>query len=279
MMINNASGLIHVENDLFMVADDNRDQLRLFRLNINQPNRLRFKELNVCLNLGDGGFGNSDFESLAKSGDDYYVIGGFSEQNYRKLLKFKLNGHSLSGQKVPISFKPEPEIQSGEIDIEALTAWRDNKLMAGFRDPTKDGYAQALIFDPNDSDIPKTLLSFDLDGRKFRDCARIDDNNFLILAGPKRSDNERPIYLWDGKVIADRPIEPLKCQIDYGEFRAEGICVRQTDSSILEILVGSDQSSINQMDKFKLRYAKVNGVSELHERNFNFQKVKVELYG
>jgi len=48
-----ASGLIHVERNIFMVAEDNSDLIRFFYLNTDDPDNLRFEPTGHHLNLGD----------------------------------------------------------------------------------------------------------------------------------------------------------------------------------------------------------------------------------
>jgi len=273
-----ASGLIHVEGDLFLVSEDNSDSLRFFQLStINQDN-IRFRSTGEKLELGEGRTGNSDFESLAgiedRTGRRYYATSSYKKPRRSKLLCFRTNGTALAASPDTVAFDPTSDLQGQKVDVEALTSYRQDKLLVGFRKPACHGKALAIFFNVATSE--KCIRFFDLRQRVFRDCVRIDDNNFLFLAGPESGGRpRRAIYLWNGRLDAMRP---KKCRIDLGNLRAESICVRlgSRDQGSLEILIGTDESSSNS-GKFKLRYVKVNNVRELLEQENRLRKVTVDV--
>ncbi|MFQ6538697.1 MULTISPECIES: hypothetical protein [Aphanothece] len=179
------------------------------------------------------------------------------------------------------------DLAGDDINIEALSAWRGNQLLVGLRKPAaEDGHAQALLLDPAVPEAAPTPLLFDLGGRRFRDCVRIDDQHFLILAGPKHDDDsdrknktKRPMFFWNGDLTSSEPIQPTRCRLDYGKLRAEGLCIRRKDQHGLEIFIGSDESAVDRRDPFKLRYATVSSIEQLLTDTIPTRKVRVELYG
>lgn len=134
--------------------------------------------------------------------------------------------------------------------------------MVGFRKPLLQGQAPAIFL--HTDTLQKDLRYVDLQQRAFRDCVRIDDDNFLILAGPEKGTKPlRQIYLWNGHID---DVRPKKCRIDLGNLRCESICVRQgLEGDSLEILIGTDENS-SSGGNFQLGYVKVNNILELLEK-------------
>lgn len=281
-----ASGLIHVTDNLFLVAEDNQDCLRFFRLDFSDSNDPSFRNTGQSFCLDNGQKQNSDFESMARLGDVFYVIGGYNRKERNRLLSFQLNGWELTTSPLTIPFKPSSFFRRRKRDVEALTSYGTEQLLVGFRKPLdRQGRAQALIVNTNDGGIQSNSpLRFDLQQRGFRDWVQVDANNHLILAGPKRrlGQSSRKIYLWDSNNI-EADIRPTKCNIDLGNFRAEGICVRKNEDG-LEILISSDESKpaekLKNNDKitFKLRYIKVSNITDLTQgRHPLLQTVEVDV--
>ena len=268
-----ASGLIHVEGSLFLVAEDSSDLVRFFYLNTDDPNNLRFQSTGQYLNLGTGAASNSDFESLARIGHSFFVIGSYNAPKRKKLLRFQIDGTSLKAPPKKLTFDPTSSLETKKIDIEALTAFRQDTLIVGFRKPLLKGKAPAIFFHPGT--LKKDIFYFDLRKRVFRDWVRIDDDHFIILAGPEKGNKpRRRIYLWNGHLD---DLRPQKCKIDLGNFRGEGICIRQgiSDAS-LEILIGSDESS-GSGGNFKLGYVRVDNIMELLKKENELVKVRVSV--
>ncbi|MBU1418084.1 MAG: hypothetical protein KKD01_17310 [Proteobacteria bacterium] len=272
-MMQDASGLIHVERNLFLVAEDNSDLIRFFELNTDDQGNPCFQSTGQNLNPGDGAASNSDFESLARIGDLFFVIGSYNAPERRKLLRFQMNGTALTAPPETISFDLAAIFLQEEIDIESLCAFRQDTLMVGFRKPLLQGKAPAIFF--NTDTLETDIRYFDLRQRAFRDCVRIADDSFLILAGPEKGNKpRRRIYLWNGTFD---DVRPQKCMIGLGNLRGEGICVRQGQGlglDSLEILIGTDESSGSGGD-FKMGYVKVNNVKELLENEIRLIDVRV----
>lgn len=105
-MMQDASGLIHVDRYLFMVAKDNSDLIHFFYLNTDDQDNLHFQSTGQNFNLGDGTAGNSDFESLARIENSFFVIGSYNTPERKKLLRFQVNGTILTAPQ-----RPSPSIQ------------------------------------------------------------------------------------------------------------------------------------------------------------------------
>jgi len=240
-----ASGLIHIDGARFLVAEDETDVLRFFSFNsdgliFTAGGRIEF------------GRSESDFESLAYDPGSrrYYCIGSHSADYSQRLLGFGLNG--LDAVNVAeISFDAN-RLAGKKVDIEALSV-HDSRLFIGFRRPMRSNRALAVMFDINSG--AQVMTSFDLAGRSFRDVVRIDDTNYLILAGPEKGgdyeDLPSSVFWWNGSLFTP---EIRSCGVDLRGFRAEGVAVRQLANGPLEVFVGSDESKIPGARCFRLLY-------------------------
>lgn len=260
-----ASGLIHVDKNYFLVAEDEIDQLRIFEFS---PETHSFSATDILLDFGAQ---ESDFESIAydPAAEKYYCIGSYSADYSRLLMSFQLQDLKVSNvEKIP--FEPEILLQR-PINIESLSVVQDG-LFIGYRSPSFSEKAIATIYNPTSG--AQLITLFDLENRVFRDMVRIDNNNYLILAGPEKGKhyNKYPskVYWWNGELFSPR-LET--CLIDLVDFRAESICVRENESGCIDVLVGSDESKIKQAKQFRMLYFSVINLPQL----FNEKQKGVEL--
>ena len=148
-----ASGIIHVDADRFLVAEDETDILRYFSLDMSSG---VFEATGETINLGNR---ESDFESLAysHSEDHYYCIGSHDRDHTQRLWRFQKDGSNAES----ISFDAGRLLD--DVNIESLTVWQ-SKLLVGYRSPSRNGLALAIVFDT--SSKTQLLASFDLEGRR-----------------------------------------------------------------------------------------------------------------
>lgn len=253
-----ASGIIHVEGNRFLVAEDEIDILRYFVLN-------KDKRTFSATGRIDLGHDESDFESLAYDLDSqrYYCIGSHGQDYSKRLLGFQLEESEVS-HITELHFDAQHLINE-DVDIEALSTW-GSKLFIGYRRPSLNKFAVAVLFDANSG--AQLLTTFNLSGRTFRDIVRIDENNYLILAGPKKGKDYKTfpscIFWWNGDVFSP---EVIRCQVDLNGFRAEGIAIRICDDKSIDVLIGSDESKTELAECFRLLYFNVIDVPALINRN------------
>lgn len=253
-----ASGIVHFRDDLYLVAEDETDRIRLFELSL--PAR-RFAATGRVLDFGSQ---ESDFESLAfdPRAASYYAIGSHSADYSQRLLAFELDGDMIR-HATDLRFAAD-HLVDGEINIEALTVV-EGRLLAGYRSPARGGRALAVLFDPASGD--QLLLDFDLQGRVCRDLARIDETNYLVLAGPEHGSDydRRPprLFWWNGQLF---PRALRECAVDLRGIRAEGLGCHLHADGHLDLLVGSDESKVEGADRFRLFHLGLARIEQLWDR-------------
>jgi hypothetical protein len=264
-----ASGMIHIQGDRFLVAEDELDVLRYFVLD---RQKLTFSATTEVIHFGHR---ESDFESLAFDPREqrYYCIGSHGEDYSERLLSFELAGSEASKLRV-IRFDAR-HLVNEDVDIEGLSVWGTHLFM-GYRRPSRNSTALAVLFDIKSG--AQLLTSFDLAGRTFRDVVRIDDENYLILAGPQqgRDYDSLPsrIFWWNGDIF----LPQLKqCDVELDKFRAEGIATRICSDGSLEVLIGSDESKTKSAKCFRLMYLNVPAIANLKQERINPLELKVTL--
>ena len=261
-----ASGILYIENNTFLVAEDETDILRYFYLDTEKHT---FTATQQTIILGEN---ESDFESLAYDTEiqRYFCIGSHGAEYSKRLVSFQTGSEGQATDVYEIDFDAK-HLVSGKIDIEALTVW-NAQLLIGYRKPHDRKKALAILFDPENN--TQLLCKFDLAGRTFRDMVRIADKSYLILAGPEKGkeDNKYPscIFWWNGDIF--KPGLKL-CEIDLSGYCAEGIAVRVQSDNSLDILIGSDESKTKSAKVFRMLCLSVSGIDEL----FNVAKKPVEL--
>ena len=250
-----ASGIIHVEADRFLVVEDEVDILRYFVLD---KQKHTFTATNETIDLGRH---ESDFESIAfdSKSQRYYCIGSHGEDYSQRLVSFQLT-ENIVDNVVELSFDAQLLIRD-KVDIEALSIWGSH-LLIGYRKPDRSKLALFVIYDIESGN--QMLTGFDLAGRTFRDWVRIDDENYLILAGPARGKDYSKlpscIFWWNGDVFSP----DLKlCEISLKGFRAEGIATRQNNNGSIDVLISSDESKVKSAKHFRMFYIKESSIPSL----------------
>ena len=260
-----ASGIIHIDGDRFLVAEDETDILRYFSLDMTGG---VFEATGETIDLGRQ---ESDFESLAydRSEDCYYCIGSHHQDYSRRLWRFNKDGSNAE----IISFNAEHLLD--DVNIESLSVWK-NKLLIGYRSPSRNGLALAVVFDTNSK--AQLLTSFDLEGRVFRDMVCINDDNYLILAGPERGKHYKKqpprLYWWNGDLFNP---ELGLVDLDISDYRTEGIATRLDDDGQITVLVGTDESAIKKQKRFQMLYCRAQGIDELLQETHQLTALTVKL--
>lgn len=265
-MMLDASGIKHVESNRFPVAEDEIDILRYFVLD-------KEKRTFSATDKIDIGHDESDFESLAfdPGSQRYYCISNHGEDYSKQLLGF-LDKSEISNIS-DLHFDAQHLIDD-DVDIDPLSTW-GSKLFIGYRRPSLNKFAVAVLFDANSG--AQLLTSFNLSGRTFWDIVRIDDSNYLILAGPEKGKDYKTlpscIFWWNGDVFSPKVIQ---CQVDLNGFRAEGIAIRICDDNSFDVLIGSDESKTELAECFRLLYFNAADIPALFGRANKAVELKVE---
>ncbi len=242
-----------------LVAEDERDCLRAFAFDSQQGS------LRATGQTLDFGARESDFESLAFDENDgwYYCVGSHGEKYSRRLIRFRIDGNTHSEPQT-IHWRADALVR-GHIDIEALTVCEGGVLL-GFRSPMRKQHALAVWLNPESG--VQLLGRFDLGGRSFRDLCRIDDANYLILAGPQQGKHysrlpSRVIW-WNGSLKAPHL---HVCPLDLQGVRAEGIAARRNTQGMLDVLIGTDESKVAGARQFRAFHIACKDVDELRTRS------------
>jgi hypothetical protein len=264
-----ASGIIHVREDLYLVAEDELDVLRFFQLDLENGS------FNATGDVIDFGQEESDFESLAYDPvrQRFYCIGSHGYSYSKRLVAFQLDRDSnVSSFEIDFDAK---QFFDDDVDVEALSVW-NSRLFIGYRRPTRKDTAIVVIFDVDCGS--QVLTCFDLGGRSFRDIVRIDDDNYLILAGPERGKHYRKlpprVFWWNGDIHCPKLAQ---CDIDLGGFRAEGIAAKVHHDTSIEILIGSDESKIKEAGEFRMRYYRAGNLSAITDSHLKTVELSVSL--
>lgn len=264
-----ASGLIHVQEDLFLVAEDELDHLRFFEFSSSNGT---FRYTGQLLDFGAQ---ESDFEPIAylPRQNSYYCIGSHSTDYAKMLLRFRLRDQQPVDIET-LEFDPEWLVGSN-VNIEALSVYHDS-LFIGLRSPSFGDKAAAIIFNPASG--AQLLTAFDLDQRVFRDMVCIDPDNYLILGGPERG-RDYPactalVFWWNGNLL-NPEVKPLA--IDLNDFRAESICACRPADGRIDILIGSDESKVNRANQFHMRHTASPDLDGLFAESVATRELKVDI--
>ena len=157
----------------------------------------------------------------------------------------------FANDKVLRPFQALPSKENG-IDIEGIAADGDKKLFIGFRGPVLRGnFVPVLVMAFEDEfkegDLKYDILFVNLGGRGIRDMIRLQDDEFLILAGPMGDGpGSYRLYRWNGQdcVPGKDKIDALKnvkALCDLPEMpegaKAEGLAVMGRPNGEYEFLI------------------------------------------
>ncbi len=165
-------------------------------------------------------------------------------------------------------FRALPSKENG-IDIEGIAADGDEKLYLGLRGPVLRGnYVPIVVVEFKggftEDDIEESdVLFVNLGGRGIRDLLRLDDDEFLILAGPVGDgDGSFRLYGWNGKDCVpgtDKPdallnARPL-CEIPVPTSRAkaEGLALLDRSGGRYEFMIAYDGIPDGGVQVFRCR--------------------------
>jgi len=226
-----ASGAVAVSSNLFVVADDEDNRLRLYRADRGGASIKQF-DCSSFLQLA-GSSAEADLEGAARLGDRAFWIGSHGRNQKGKqrpsrcclfATDFRMTGGELTLTPVgkpyrrllvdlanDSRFKPfhlaeaarRAPKEAGGLSIEGLSATPEGHLLIGFRNPVPNGKA-LLIPLTNPSEVvegkPARLdpaIQLDLGGLGIRDIA-CHDGTYIITAGSWRGGGHFRLFTWSG---------------------------------------------------------------------------------
>jgi hypothetical protein len=263
-----ASAGLAVSSNLFVVADDEDNKLRVYRVDEPGPPVKEF-DLSAFLEVSGKSL-ESDLEGAAKIGNRAFWI---SSHGRNKDGKLRLNRDRFFATDIgfakgevtltPVG-RPYKTLQEdliadarfakfhfaegatrapkspGGFNIEGLSATGEGQLLIGFRNPVPDGKALLIpLVNPNDvlagkRPVFKPAIRLELDGLGIRDIA-FHEGTYVIIAGPARGGSSFEIYFWRGPGS-----KPERVKVKHlSEYHPEGIVI-YPERGLSEIQILSD---------------------------------------
>lgn len=269
-----ASGAAAVGPNLFAVADDEDNRLRVYRSDTDGPPQ-RIVDLTAFLKL-TGKFPETDLEGAAWLGDKIFWIGSHGRNRdgkdrpnrrcffatsvqqtnqdvrltpvgicYKKLLKDLTKSKNLKAFHLDAAATRPPKSRDA-LNIEGLCAGPHGSLLIGFRNPIPHGFALIVpLLNPNEVIFGKTAqlgmpMMLNLDGLGVRDMARWQDK-YLILAGAYDTEKLFRLYVWAGGLDQPQAIPGL----DFKGLTPEALVV-YPNSAAFQVL--SDDGTLKRDD-------------------------------
>jgi hypothetical protein len=266
-----ASGAVALSSNLFAVASDEDNILRVYRsdkpgkavseLDVNQFLAVRGKSL------------EADLEAAARIGDRAYWIGSHGHNKNGKertnRCRFFATDIKVDGDQVALTPVGQPYenlrddlIQdpkfaqyrfaqaaalepkaAGALNIEGLAATPQGTLLIGFRNPIPKGQAILVpLLNPDDVIQGKAAklgaaIELDLGGLGVRDIA-LWGNTYIIVAGSYKSGGNFQFYRWSGP---GTPTESIKVK-HLGGYNPEAIII-YPETGLHELQILSDDGT------------------------------------
>jgi hypothetical protein len=270
-----ASAAVAVSSNLFLVADDEDNTLRLFSADAGGPPVKRL-DCNAFLEL-TGKFPEADLEGGARIGNRAYWIGSHGRNKNGKArpnrCRFFATEIQVKGSEVLVApvGKPckhllddlinDPKFdqfhladaatrapkERGALNIEGLSATPQGSLLVGFRNPVPDGKALLIpLLNPNEviqggRGRFGTAIRLDLGGLGVRDMA-CHDGTYFIVGGPWHGGGGFRFYRWTGP--GSQP-EEVKTP-DLGDYHPEAVVIYpHKDLSEIQILSDDGNRVVN----------------------------------
>lgn len=248
-----ASAALTLGNDLFVVANDEDDVLRFYK--VSQPGNPVQKFDLRSLFPSTRKKSESDIEGAARIGDHCFFItshgrdaAGKPAPNRHRLFALEMNlrdgqvsvrrvgniytnlVETLAAQPQYARFKLAEAAQltpkaAGGLNIEALTDTPEGRLLIGFRSPIPEGRAliaplvnpdQVLLGSAPEFDAPILL---DLGGLGLRGMGS-SGHDYNLIAGPIDGNGTCRTFTWDGGEAPPRAVRGL----EFSGINPEGIC-------------------------------------------------------
>ena len=267
-----ASGAVAVGPNLFVVANDEDNILRLYRAN--QPGRpVKEFDFNGFLEVRGKSL-EADLEGAARIGDRAFWIGshgrnsnskerlnrhrlfatdiGFTNgevsltpvgKPYKRLLEDLLGDARFAQFQLEEASRRAPK-EPGALNIEGLSATPQGQLLIGFRSPIRAGKALLIpLLNPNEITQGQparfdSAVELDLDGLGIRDIACYG-GTYLVLAGAFDGGKHFRLYRWAGPGA-----KPERLRVDHlNDYHPEALVI-YPQLGLQEVQVLSDDGTV-----------------------------------
>jgi hypothetical protein len=270
--MSDASGAVAVSSNLFLVADDEQNKIRLYRSDQGGPAVKEF-DLDGFLEVRGKSL-EADLEGAARFGDRAFWIGSHGRNKdgkdrpnrcrffatdlkltngevtltpvgkpYKKLLADLIADQRFAAFHFAEAATRAPKTE-GALNIEGLSATPDGQLLIGFRNPIPQGKALLVpLLNPNEvvagkSPVFGEAIQLDLGGLGIRDIA-CHEHTFVIVAGPWHGGGPFRIYFWKGLGSS-----PESVAVDHLDgYHPEAIVI-YTERGLDEIQILSDDGKL-----------------------------------
>jgi len=266
-----ASGGVAVSSDLFVVANDEDNILRVYRAD--RPGEpVRQFDFNAFLEV-TGKSLEADLEAAARIGDRAFWMGshGRNKNGKERFNRCRLFATDIRviGDEVTLTPVGKPckrllddlledsrfdafhlgeaarlaPKERGALNIEGLSAMPDGSLLIGFRNPIPDGKALLVpLLNPNEAieDKPSRFgppIQLDLGGRGVRDLAW-HAGTYLIMAGSYHGGGDFQLYYWAGPGANPEPVKVKHLE----DYHPEGIII-YPDRGLQQFQILSDDGT------------------------------------
>lgn len=225
-----ASAAVAIDANRFVVADDEKNTLRVYRRDQAEP---LDQSIDLSKFLDTKPKKESDLEGAAVIGNRIYWISSHGNNKdgevqkrrwrffateiaadksppvaaigmpYMRLRDDLLSAPQLKDYKLKKAAEIAPE-QEGGLNIEGLAATPAGGLLIGFRNPLHDGNALIVPLDnpakvvEGERAILGDPIELDLGGRGIRSIERLG-STYLIVAGPPGDDGSFALFRWSGE--------------------------------------------------------------------------------
>jgi hypothetical protein len=267
-----ASGAVAVNSNLFIVANDEDNILRVYRAD--RPGEpVRQFDFNAFLEVAGKSL-EADLEGAARLGDRAFWIGshGRNKNGKERLNRCRLfatditlNGGDVTLTPVGKPYKRlfddllvDPRFDGfhlgeaarlapkelGALNIEGLSATPEESLLIGFRNPIPAGKALLVpLLNPNEVVREKRArfgppIQLDLGGLGIRDLAW-HAGTYVIIAGSSHGGGHFQIYCWAGPGTTPKPVKVKRLN----DYHPEGIVI-YPDQGLQQFQILSDDGTM-----------------------------------
>jgi hypothetical protein len=263
-----ASGAVAVTSNLFLVADDEDNTLRLYRNDMGGPPIKEF-DCNAFLEVRGKSL-EADLEAGARIGDRAFWIGSHGRNKngkerpnrcrlfatditvaggevsvtpvgkpYKRLLDDLISDSRFERFQFAAAARLTPK-EADSLNIEGLSSTPEGHLLIGFRNPIPEGRALLIpLLNPNEviegkSALFGSAIQLDLGGLGIRDIA-FYEGTYIISAGPFHGGGPFRFYRWSG--TGTQP-EQIGVE-DLDDYHPEAIVI-YPDKGLREMQILSD---------------------------------------
>jgi Protein of unknown function (DUF3616) len=274
-----ASAAVAVGQDMFIVASDEDNVLRLYRRG--EPNVKQSFPLDSLLKP-DPENPEADLEGAARIGEDVYWIGshGQNKNGKDRPSRLRLFATRVTVQDGKVALRPvgmpytslrddliaapqlakydlsaaansAPEAPGG-FNIEGLAATPDDRLLVGFRNPITRGMA-LLVPIENPKEIVEGKMAkigmpieLPLEGRGIRSIEFSQERNgYVLIAGPHDDTGTFALYTWSGQP-GEQP--EMLTNVNLGSLSPEAVLFEPGDKASVQVFSDDGGRKMGQSD-------------------------------